>query len=50
MIKLEKPDIDMESVIKDCISNITVQPTLAHINASKTMVMDIIMLMKVERY
>ena len=36
MIKLEKPDIDMESVIKDCISNITVQPTLAHINASKT--------------
>ena len=34
MIKLEKPDIDVESIITDCIANLTKQPILTHINAS----------------
>ena len=36
MIKLEKPDIDVESIITDCTANLTKQPILTHINASKT--------------
>ena len=35
MIKLEKPDIDVKSIITDCIANLTKQPILTHINASK---------------
>ena len=35
MIKLEKPDIDVESIITDCIANLTKQPILTHINASQ---------------
>ena len=35
MIKLEKPDIEMQSIFEDCMSNITVQEILVHINASR---------------
>lgn len=35
MIKLKKPDMDMESIIEDCISNVRKEPTLSHIKASK---------------
>ena len=38
MIKLEKPNIDVESVIENCLSNITIQPILTHINASKAVI------------
>ena len=38
MIKLEKPDIDVESIITDCTANLTKQPILTHINASKTII------------
>lgn len=39
MIKLEKPDIEMDSIFADCTSNITKQQVLTHINASKTSIM-----------
>lgn len=45
MIKLEKPDIDVESIITDCIANLKKQPILTHINASKTTIV-----LKSEKY
>lgn len=35
MIKLEKPDIDVKTIIEDCITNLHKQPTLTHVKASK---------------
>lgn len=39
MIKLEKPNIELESVMSDCLFNVTKQHILTHISASKTTIM-----------
>lgn len=38
MIKLEKPDLDTEAIINDCIVNIKKEPVLSHIKASKNFI------------